>query len=448
MFRKNSHWSRVASIALAVALAAFLASPVPAKAAWTNGQAATRVLGQTDFTSGTSGVSQSKMHSPSGICVDKSTGKVFVMDSNNHRILRFSSTNAAINGSNAEGVLGQPDFTSYFSGISEIKLNSPESCAMTDSGDLWVADTFNNRVLLFRSAASKADGAAADLVLGQADFTSNETITNQSTFSYTVFGIAVTPDGSTLFASCTTDNRVLRWDNPASKSNGALADGVLGQSSYTSHGSGTSATTMSGPRNLTLDGSGNLYVCDATNNRVLRFNNAKNKSNGAAADGVLGAPHFDPVLSLPAIEAYPATTFDRPRGLVIGSDGRLYLVAYGENRVLIYNDPATKANGAAADYVLGQTSFASGDSTPTSLSPVSAPLISADTLIGPLGVGYDERNGYLYVADGENNRVLGFYNEELILRPVPALTPGQLAGFAGLLLALGAGFALRLRNKA
>ncbi len=81
------------------------------------------MLGQADFTSGTAnrgtGVAANTMNGPQSACVDPATNKVFVVDTSNHRVLRFSSTNALIDGSDAEGVLALlPLFTPYFIKIS------------------------------------------------------------------------------------------------------------------------------------------------------------------------------------------------------------------------------------------------------------------------------------------------------------------------------------------
>ncbi|GAB4210766.1 MAG: hypothetical protein OHK0022_44400 [Roseiflexaceae bacterium] len=49
---------------------------------------------------------------PSSIAVDPASGKVFVSDTNNHRVLRYTGTAALTNGADAEAMLGQSDFTS------------------------------------------------------------------------------------------------------------------------------------------------------------------------------------------------------------------------------------------------------------------------------------------------------------------------------------------------
>ena len=53
-----------------------------------DGQAATLVLGQSDFTSATSACSQTGLNNPFAVAIDPTSGKVFVADVNNHRVLR------------------------------------------------------------------------------------------------------------------------------------------------------------------------------------------------------------------------------------------------------------------------------------------------------------------------------------------------------------------------
>ncbi len=163
-------------LALAILAGLLGAQPLqPARAAWGD---AVLVLGQPDFTHNDYDTSATTMDSPTGVAVDPTTGKVFVADYFNNRVLRFASFSALSNGVAAEGVLGQADFTSWVpnrgGSVAANTLNSPIGVALDEAGRLWVADYDNNRVLRFDAAASKANGADADGVLGQADFTHNE----------------------------------------------------------------------------------------------------------------------------------------------------------------------------------------------------------------------------------------------------------------------------------
>jgi hypothetical protein len=138
------------------------------------------------------------------------------------------------------------------------------------SGNLYVGDAGNHRVLRFANAASLANGANADGVLGQPNFTSSGAATTQSGM-YGPSGVAVDASGN-LYVVDWRYNRVLRFANASSLANGANASGVLGQPNFTS---GLSATTQSGmffPFGVAVDASGNLYVGDQGDNRVLRFN--------------------------------------------------------------------------------------------------------------------------------------------------------------------------------
>jgi DNA-binding beta-propeller fold protein YncE len=237
--------------------------------AWSDGQAAALVLGQGNFTSKTTASTQSGMSSPQGIAVDPTTGKVFVADTGNNRVLRFDNAAAKANGANADGVLGQPDYINSFQATSQSRMWQPWAVAVDSSGRLWVADYFNRRVLRFDNAASKPDGGNADGVLGQATFTTSNSATSQSGLRGP-FGVAVDTTGR-LWVNDGNNNRMLRFDNAAAKANGANADGVLGQANFTGS---TSATTQSGfnsPFGLATDSAGNLWVPDSGNNRVLLF---------------------------------------------------------------------------------------------------------------------------------------------------------------------------------
>ncbi|HYL60664.1 MAG TPA: hypothetical protein VEU51_17495, partial [Candidatus Acidoferrales bacterium] len=115
----------------------------------------------------------------------------------------------------------------------------------------------------------------ADTVFGQAGSfissnTNNGGLSADSLSQPT--GVAVDARGN-LYVADGGNNRVLEFKTPLSSD--TTADKVLGQGgSFTSgnanHG-GLSASSLSSPFGVTVDGSGNLYVADKANSRVLEY---------------------------------------------------------------------------------------------------------------------------------------------------------------------------------
>ena len=161
----------VSFTSLAVAVLAVLLPSAAALAQIPTNPPAASVLGQPDFVSKAAGVSATALSGPNGVAVDPTTGKLFVGDRTNHRVLRFASAEAQQSGAAAEAVFGQDDFTTRVTGTAANRFNSPIGVHVDAAGRLWVADFSNNRVLRFDGASAKATGAAADGVLGQPGFT-------------------------------------------------------------------------------------------------------------------------------------------------------------------------------------------------------------------------------------------------------------------------------------
>ncbi|MEJ2060808.1 MAG: hypothetical protein P8Y64_10030 [Gammaproteobacteria bacterium] len=198
-------------------------------------------------------------------------GKFVVPDAHNHRALIWNSVPTA--DTPPDLVLGQVDFT----GASTNQGGSPDAQTMSNPYGVWtdgqrlvVADTYNHRVLIWNTFPITND-QAADLVLGQADFTSNTADRGGSTAANTLDRpYAVWVDGQQLFVADTNNSRVLIW-NAWPTSNGQAADAVLGQPDFTSSSSGTTASSMWSPSGLYLYGN-QLFVTDTNNNRYLVFN--------------------------------------------------------------------------------------------------------------------------------------------------------------------------------
>src|SRR5262249_11086738 len=129
------------------------------------GMLATLVIGQTGFTTNSTGLAADKLNNPFGIAFD-ATGSLYVADSSNNRVLRYIAPFS--NGMSANTVFGQMDFVTGTANTSINGLNSPKGVGLDASGNLFVGDTNNNRTLEFIPPFSF--GMNASVVLGQSTF--------------------------------------------------------------------------------------------------------------------------------------------------------------------------------------------------------------------------------------------------------------------------------------
>lgn len=365
-----------------------------------NNMPASGVLGQTNFTTSptTQSPTASTLNTPKGIAIDPTTGKLFVADYENRRVLRWSSVDKMVNGAPAEVVLGQPDFTSNAAGTSATQMSRPYGLYVDAAGRLWVADLSNARVLRFDNASTIPSGSPANKVLGQLDFVTGTINTGGISASTMNRPISVFGDASgNLYVSDRDNRRVLRFNNAAAKDNGDPADGVLGQPDFVTTTAGLDASTLGNRAwGVFVDGTGRLWVCDRDNHRVLRFDNAATKTNGAAADRVLGQADF-----VTNTSALNASGFGDPKGVFVDGMGRLFVADEGNNRIKVYNNAATIGFLADADYVLGQPDFVTGGWPPTD-PPTASSLNYAEYL------WIDNSSNHIWVADEYNHRVLRF----------------------------------------
>ena len=412
------------------------------------GQGARLVIGQTTFTNQLPGASDTLLGGVGGVAF--ANGILFVTDANrtgltpiNNRVLLFPTQSfpgpldpiqpyIARCGTcvgKASTVLGQTDFTSVDFHITQSGLRLPTAVA-TDGKILAVADTANNRVMIWKSIPT-VNGQPADVVLGQPDFTTISPVVVDNRSFRGPQGVWI--QNGKLFVADTQNHRVLIW-NSIPTQNRQPADVVLGQANFnvavqpdlTKGASDAHANTLLNPVSVSSDGT-RLYVADLGNNRVLIWNSIPT-SNQKAADVVVGQKDFETSISNDAAGlcpsngtdstgalTYPARcgkTMDFPRFAL--SDGtRLFIADSGNDRVLIYNTIPT-APGASADIILGQPD--ENASVVSSATDLFHPLLrqsAADITPTPTGLAWDGTN--LYVSDPANRRVLVFTPGEFLI---------------------------------
>jgi uncharacterized protein (TIGR03437 family) len=273
---------------------------------------ASTVLGQSDF-NGTGVGLQTGLRTPTAVASDGTI--VAVADTDNNRVLLWKSFPTS-NGQAPDLVLGQPDFATVqlFGGVHNNTLRGPQGVWL-QNGKLFVADTQNHRVLIWNSIPTR-NQQPADVVLGQKDFESSEapagTQLNPVAQANRLYSpTSVTSDGMHVFVSDLGFNRVLIW-NAIPASIDQPADVVIGQPDFNaaipnnstgfcaSNGTDSSGNpayplrcekTLDFPRYALADGQGRLFVADGGNDRVLIYNTIPT-TNGAAANTVLGQPDF------------------------------------------------------------------------------------------------------------------------------------------------------------
>ncbi|MGQ0645578.1 MAG: hypothetical protein ACT4O3_08815, partial [Elusimicrobiota bacterium] len=243
---------------------------------WSNGKPADGVLGQNDFVSRTPNNpflnKAGWLYFPSGVFSDGK--RLFVADHHHHRVLVWNDVDALTNGASADVVLGQSALD-VFAGpnrggtAAANTLNQPLR-VVSDGQRLYVTDWINGRVLIWNNVNTLSNGQAADVVVGNPDFTGSTCSPWPSaTCVQTPYGLW--SDGKRLFIgeyNSPGGRRVLIWNNiPAT--NGAAADVVLGAPDMTTVPSGINAKTMVHVPGL-MSWRNRLFLTDLGWHRVLR----------------------------------------------------------------------------------------------------------------------------------------------------------------------------------
>jgi len=252
------------------------------------------VYGQPDFVSNGCAAGADGLCGPRGIARVGSSGRLYISDSGNNRIVRHD---APLSDGTADLVIGQPDFVTVdcnSGGRDAHSLCDPRGIRYRyQSGQMFVADRGNHRVLIYEQVEQFPGGAEA--VFGQnGSFTTGACGAGPA-------GLCSPSDvdfdsaGQVLVAD-TDNHRVLQYDLPLTDGD---ADRVFGQPDLVStdcNGGGVSDVSLCSPVSVGLYRAfgDKLFVGDAGNQRIVKvdapycaitWNLADKIAGGADASG-------------------------------------------------------------------------------------------------------------------------------------------------------------------
>ncbi len=296
---------------------------------------------------------------PNGIAPD-STGDLFIADVDNGRVRKVS--NAEITTVAGTGTIG-------FGGDNGLaisaQLQGPASVAMDSAGNLYIADSGNNRI------RKVSNGVITTLAGNGTPGFSGDNGPAAAAQLHGPSGVAVDATGNVYIAD--DFNARVRMVS------GGVITTVAGNGTPGFSGDNGPAigAQLSGPNSVALDAAGNLYIADSLNNRIREV-------SGGVITTVAGGGSFSLGDNGPATKAQ----LSLPAGVAVDATGNLYI--------------ADSANERLRRVVGGIITTLAGDGN-ASFSGDGGSSIYAE-IDNPSGIAVDS-SGDIYFADTDNNRI-------------------------------------------
>jgi hypothetical protein len=252
-----------------------------------------------------------QLNAPFGVAVD-SAGNFYIAEWSNHRV-RKVDTSGVITTFAGIGIAG---YGGDGGPATQAALNSPEGVAVDSAGNVYIADSFNNRIRKVDTSGTITTIAGN----GQARYTGEGVATDVGLNDPS--GVAVDNSGNVYIA----DNSAHRIRKVSGGTISTIAGTGVG--GYSGDGGPAVAAQVYNPTHLTVDGSGNIYIADYSNNRVRKVNTA------GIITTVAGTATFNNQGGYSG-DGGPATSaqFNKPAGVAIDSSGNLYIADADNKRV-------------------------------------------------------------------------------------------------------------------
>ncbi len=258
-----------------------------------------------------------ELDSPAGLALD-AAGDLYIADSHNQRVREVNAATgiiATIAGTGAAGFSGDGGMATA------ARLDLPTALALDTAGNLYVADTNNHRVRRIAAATGAITTVAGN---GVEAFTGdNGPATSASIDSPN--GLALDAAGN-LYIADTHNGRVREVSAASGLISTVAGAGVVGGNVQSFGGDGGAATAagLALPRGLTMDAAGNLYFADSANHRIRRISPSGTITTVAGQGTETFAGD-----SAPAVSA----SLDSPRSVAVSPAGLLTLADSGNQRV-------------------------------------------------------------------------------------------------------------------
>jgi len=336
-----------------------------------NGTITTVAGNGTGGSSGDGGpATNASLNSPYGVAVD-SVGNLYIADTGSALIRKVSGgTITTVAGNRTAGFSGDGSLATSAS------LLEPRGVAVDPAGDLYIADTNNDRI-------RRVSGGVIMTFAGNGaySFSGDGGLATSASLDQP-FGVTVDSTGAVYIADY--------GNNRIRKVSGGIITTLAGNGHYGFAGDGgpASSALLMNPWATAVDSAGNLYIADYGNNRIRKVSGgmistvAGNGSGGFSGDGGLAT----------------SASIDEPVGVAVDAAGSLYIADSNNNRI------RKVSNGIITTVAGNGTQGFSGDGGPATSASINLITDDANLITNAGGVATDLA-GNLYIADAGNARV-------------------------------------------
>lgn len=296
--------------------------------------------GTAGYAGDNAGGSTAELNGPQGVVVD-STGNFYIADTNNNVIRKVTPSGqvSTVAGDNAFG----PGFSGDNASPTTAQLNAPSAVALDSAGNLYIADTANNRIRKVNFATNIISTVAGT---GGTTFSGDGLPATDASIS-APRGIVFDAAGNLYIAD--SGNHAIRMVSAATKLISTIAGtGALG---YNGDNIPATQAELNYPAGVALDSAGNLYIADTQNFRIRKISNGTITTIGGTGQPGYGG---DGVLSTNSLFTFPSS-------VLVDSGGRVYVGDSGNNVIRLLTPyvasvqpPVVNAHGVVSASLFGQ----------------------------------------------------------------------------------------------
>lgn len=312
-------------------------------------------------------------------------GNLYIADTANNRVVEINSSSQAqtvVAGTGAAGYTGDGGLAT------QATLSAPRAVAIGPAGYLYIADTGNNVVRVVDPVSGNIStfaGGAATVCATAIDTEGDFCPAKEATLA-APGGVAVDTMGDVYIAD-TGNNLIRRVDAGTGYINldaGGASSVCASASDAVGDGCPAAQATLNAPRGLALDAANDLFVADSSNNLVREVNPGTGNITVVAGNGQATFAGDG--------SAATSASLNAPQAIALDAAGDLYIADTGNAAIRVVNSASSNITTLFGQG--GMAGSAGGSGAASQLQLSSPGGITVDSL------------GNVYVSDSGNNRAL------------------------------------------